>query len=114
MWQVIAEGTQGSTYVYEIDFPDYAPAGEVFNAACKAHAVTRRERNITEYLDVREGSYAVRLLYPAGEREKLDKLLAKTAEAGLTVTAEDLEWVEGEPLIQGMEPDEWLSAMTAD
>ena len=114
MWQVTATGSQGSTYVYEVDAPDYAPADEVFNAACLQHARERRNRGISETLDVRSGSWAVRLLYPQGHRERLDKIIEQATAAGLTLTAEDLEWADGEPKIQGMEPDEWLSGMTAD
>ncbi|WP_328937691.1 hypothetical protein OG288_15900 [Streptomyces tauricus] len=114
MWQVTATGTEGSTYVYEVDAPDYAPEDAVFEAACRQHGQERRTRGIAEYLDIRAGSYAVRLLYPQGQREKLDKIIKQATEAGLTLTAEDLEWHDGEPLIQGMEPAEWLAGMTAD
>ncbi|MBT2365230.1 hypothetical protein J7E88_07825 [Streptomyces sp. ISL-10] len=114
MWQVTAKGNEGRTYVYEVDAPDYAPEGEVFASACRQHGQERRTRNITETLDIRTGAYSVRMLYPQGQRDQLDKIIAKVTEAGLTLTAEDLDWVDGEPRIQGMDPAEWLSGMTAD
>lgn len=111
MWQVIANGSEGSTYVYEVDAPDYAPADAVFEAACVQHGTERRARRITETLDTRPGSWGVRLLYPAGHRDRLDKVLSMVAEAGLTLTAEDLDWVDGEARIQGMDPEEWVRLM---
>lgn len=114
MWQVTANGTQGSTYVYEIDLPDYAPNDAVFEAACKAHAHTRRDRNITEYLDILPTGYAVRLLYPQGQREKLDALLGKAVKAELTLHAEDIEWRDGEAVIDGIPADDWFRDMTMD
>ena len=114
MWQVTANGTQGSTYIYEIDLPDYAPEGSVFEAACKVHAQYRRDRNVSEYLDIRSGQRAVRLLYPQGQREKLDKIIALATDAGLTLMAEDIDWHDGEAKVQGLDPEQWVSGMTAD
>ncbi|MDQ0907803.1 hypothetical protein QFZ22_003788 [Streptomyces canus] len=111
MWQVTATGTEGSTYVYQVDAPDYADQGSVFEAACRQHSQEKRSRGISENLDIRSGSYGVRLLFPQGHREKLDKILEQATEAGLTLSAEDIDWHDGEATIQGMDPDEWLAAM---
>jgi hypothetical protein len=114
MWQVSAHGTKGGSYVYEVDAPDYAPADAVFNSACLQHAKARRDRNITEYLDVREGAWSVRLLYPQGQRAKLDKIIEQADKGGITLHAEDIEWVEGEPEIDGMSAPEWVETLAGD
>ncbi|MFJ4626189.1 hypothetical protein [Streptomyces sp. NPDC088847] len=111
MWQVSALGTEGSTYVYEVDAPDYASTSDVFEAACRQHGQERQLRGIQETLDIREGQYGVRLLYPQGHRAKLDAILASAGEAGLTLSAEDIEWEGTDAKIQGMDPDEWLTLM---
>lgn len=111
MWEVTATGTEGRTYVYEVDAPDYAPAAEVFGAACRQHSIERRDRNITETLDIRTGAYGVRLLYPQGQRKVRDSILERAERAELTLSAGDIEWRDGDPYIDGMEADDWLTTM---
>lgn len=111
MWQVTAKGSEGSTYVYEVDAPDYAPEYAVFESACSQHGQERKSRGIRETLDVRTGSYGVRLLYPQGQREKLDKIIEKAVDAGLTLSAEDIDWRDGEAVIDGMDADEWVATL---
>lgn len=111
MWQVTASGSEGSTYVYEVDAPDYAPKDAVFEAACRQHGQERKSRDIRETLDIRNGYYGVRLLYPQGGREKLDAVIAKATDAGLTLSAEDIDWHDGEAVIDGMDADTWVAAL---
>lgn len=111
MWQVVATGTKGSTFVYEVDGPDDASKAEVFNVACLQHARERQNRHMDETLDIREGAYGIRLLYPQGHRELLDAVIEKAAKADLTLTAEDVEWDGTDAIIDGMSARAWFETL---
>lgn len=111
MWQVIAMGSEGSTYIYEVDAPDYANKATVFDAACRQHGEERRTRKITETLNIRPGSYAVHMLYPQGHPERLDKVLSGAVDKGVYLEAGDIRWEAGQPTIDGMDAHEWLAAI---
>lgn len=114
MWQVTASGTEGSTYVYEVDAPDYAPEGAVFESACNQHGQERKSRGIRETLDIRQGSYGVRLLYPQGKRDELDKLIEAAAKGGIRLTPEDIDWENGVAVIDETDAREWVDQMARE
>jgi hypothetical protein len=110
MWRVTATGTEGRTYVYQVDAPDYAPEDAVWDAACRQHGQERAARNITETLDIRPGMRTVELIKPQGSMTR-EAILAEAAERGLTLEAGDIQESPTGLTVDGMDAREWLSAM---
>ncbi|MFH9439572.1 hypothetical protein [Streptomyces rochei] len=60
MWEVVAVGAvSGAVYTYEVDAPEYAPEGAVWDAACRAHDLAKRARKTSEFLSIRPGEHTV-------------------------------------------------------
>lgn len=60
MWQVVATGVDtGSEYVYNVEGPKDGTASEVFNFVCRQHGIEKRKGNVSEFLNIREGTYRI-------------------------------------------------------
>jgi hypothetical protein len=114
MWRVTATGTEGRTYVYEVDAPDYAPEDAVWESACRQHGQERKARKITETLDIRPAMRKVELIYPQGSKPMTrEEILAEAAQRGLTLEAGDIQESPTGLTVDGMDAREWLTEMSA-